>query len=196
VLGHPPRVCHRALTQKAYPISISRTSHSSDDKVLQWRIGGREFKSCSSHISHRSFSIYFLDSGYLVRMDYNYNISQSCSSSVGVRTRGGPKPTSKCCVSLSWMVMQGEYTGVYPGSGKRRPYVQRGEEVCISLHRSARVGVTSRRERAPSPSLKERKKGQGWLLEVSISCFFFVVCCCVVGCFVPLSFVEPWPALL
>jgi hypothetical protein len=22
------------------------------------------------------------------------------------------------------------------------------------------------------------------LLEVSISCFFFVVCCCVVGCFV------------
>jgi hypothetical protein len=50
---------------------------------------------------------------------------------------------SKCCVSLSWMVMQGEHTGVYPGSGKRRPYVQRGGEVCISLHRSARVGVTS-----------------------------------------------------
>jgi hypothetical protein len=47
--------------------------------------------------------------------------------SVGVRTRGGPKPTSKCCVSLSWMVMQGEHTGVYPSSGKRRPYIQRGE---------------------------------------------------------------------
>jgi hypothetical protein len=31
----------------------------------------------------------------------------------------------KCYVSLSWMVMQGEHTGVYPGSGKRRPYVQR-----------------------------------------------------------------------
>jgi hypothetical protein len=31
---------------------------------------------------------------------------------------------SKCCVSLSWMVMQGEHTGVYLGSGKRRPYVQ------------------------------------------------------------------------
>jgi hypothetical protein len=69
------------------------------------------------------------------------------------------------------MVMQGEHTGVYPGSGKRRPYVQRGEEVCISLHRSVCVGVTSMRERAPSPSLKERKKGQGWLLEVSISRF-------------------------
>jgi hypothetical protein len=26
------------------------------------------------------------------------------------------------------MVMEGEYTGVYPGSDKRRPYVQRGEE--------------------------------------------------------------------
>jgi hypothetical protein len=70
------------------------------------------------------------------------------------------------------MVMQEEHTGVYPGSGKRRPYVQRGGgEVCISLHRGARVGVTNMRERASSPSLKERKKGQGWLLEVSISCF-------------------------
>jgi hypothetical protein len=39
---------------------------------------------------------------------------------------GGPKPTSECCVSLIWMVMQGGYTGIYPGSGKRRPYVQRG----------------------------------------------------------------------
>jgi hypothetical protein len=46
---------------------------------------------------------------------------------VGVRTHGGPKPTSKCCVSLSWMVIQGEHTGVYPNSGKRRPYVQWGE---------------------------------------------------------------------
>jgi hypothetical protein len=45
---------------------------------------------------------------------------------VGVQSRGGPKPTSECCVSLIWMVMQGEYTVIYPGSGKRRPYVQRG----------------------------------------------------------------------
>jgi hypothetical protein len=28
-----------------------------------------------------------------------------------------------CCVSLIWMVMQGEHTRVYPGSGIRRPYV-------------------------------------------------------------------------
>jgi hypothetical protein len=40
---------------------------------------------------------------------------------VGVWSHEGPKPTSECCVSLIWMVMQGEYTGIYPGSGKRRP---------------------------------------------------------------------------
>jgi hypothetical protein len=80
------------------------------------------------------------------------------SSVVGVPSRGGPKPTSECCVSLTWMVMQGEHTGVYPGSGNRRPYIQRGGEFCISLHRGACVGVTSLRERAASPSLKERKK--------------------------------------
>jgi hypothetical protein len=77
---------------------------------------------------------------------------------IGVRSRGGPKPTSECCVSLSWMVMQGEHTGVYLGLGKRRPYVQQGREFCISLHRGACVGVTTLRERATSPSLKERKK--------------------------------------
>jgi hypothetical protein len=31
------------------------------------------------------------------------------------------------------MVMQGEHTGVYPGSGKRRPYVQRGEMFVFSF---------------------------------------------------------------
>jgi hypothetical protein len=52
-------------------------------------------------------------------------------SFVGVWSRGGPKPTSECYVSLSWMVMQRKYTEVYPGSGKRRPYVQRGGESFI-----------------------------------------------------------------
>jgi len=42
--------------------------------------------------------------------------------------------------SLSQMVMQ-EDTKIYPGSGKRRPYVQRGREVCIILHQSACIGV-------------------------------------------------------
>jgi hypothetical protein len=29
------------------------------------------------------------------------------------------------------MAMQGEYTGIYPDSGKRRPYVQRGGESIV-----------------------------------------------------------------
>jgi hypothetical protein len=40
---------------------------------------------------------------------------------------------NKCCVSLIWMVMQGEYTEVYPGSDKRRPYIQRGGGVLYFL---------------------------------------------------------------
>ena len=40
------------------------------------------------------------------------------------------------------MVMQ-EDTEIYPGSGKRRPYVQRGERVCIILHLSACTGVNT-----------------------------------------------------
>jgi hypothetical protein len=38
---------------------------------------------------------------------------------------------NQCCVSLIWMVMQGEYMGVYPGSGKRTPYVQQGGESIV-----------------------------------------------------------------
>ena len=44
--------------------------------------------------------------------------------------------------SLFQMVMQ-EDTKVYPGSGKRRPYIQRGREVCIILHLSACTGVNT-----------------------------------------------------
>ena len=40
------------------------------------------------------------------------------------------------------MVMQKD-TEVYPGSGKGRPYVQRGERVCIILHLSACTGVNT-----------------------------------------------------
>ena len=40
------------------------------------------------------------------------------------------------------MVMQ-EDTEIYPGSGKRRPYVQRGERVCIILHLSACTGANT-----------------------------------------------------
>ena len=34
-------------------------------------------------------------------------------------------------------------TNIYPGSGKRRPYVQRGRRVCIILHLSACIGVNT-----------------------------------------------------
>jgi len=34
-------------------------------------------------------------------------------------------------------------TKIYPGSGKRRPYVQRGGEVSIILHLSACIGVNT-----------------------------------------------------
>jgi hypothetical protein len=36
---------------------------------------------------------------------------------IGLQSQWGPKSTSECCVSLSWMVMQGEHTGVYPSLG-------------------------------------------------------------------------------
>ena len=35
------------------------------------------------------------------------------------------------------------HTKIYPGSGKRRPYVQRRERVCIILHLSACTGVNT-----------------------------------------------------
>jgi hypothetical protein len=47
---------------------------------------------------------------------------------VDVRTRGGPKPTSKCCVSLSWMVMQGEHTGFILVRAKEGPTSSGGEK--------------------------------------------------------------------
>jgi len=34
-------------------------------------------------------------------------------------------------------------TEIYPSSSKRRPYVQRGREVCIILHRSACTGANT-----------------------------------------------------
>jgi ribosomal protein L24E len=78
---------------------------------------------------------------------------------VGVRTRGGPKPTSKCCVSLSWMVMQGEHTGVYPGSGKRRPYVQReGRSLYFLASKCSCSGYKHAREGVEPKSQREEKE--------------------------------------
>jgi hypothetical protein len=50
----------------------------------------------------------------------------ACQLSAFGPTRVLSQRVNQCCVFLIWMVMQGEYTEVYPGSGERRPYVQRG----------------------------------------------------------------------
>jgi hypothetical protein len=63
--------------------------------------------------------------------------------------------------------MQREYTGVYPGSGKEGPTSSWGGQYCISLHRSACVGVTSC-ERG-SRSQVSRKEKNRVLLEMLIS---------------------------
>jgi hypothetical protein len=47
---------------------------------------------------------------------------------VGVRSRGGPKPTSECCVSLTWMVMQGEHTGGLSWFGQEKALRPAGGE--------------------------------------------------------------------
>jgi hypothetical protein len=85
--------------------------------------------------------------------------------------------------------------GVYPGSGKRRPYVQRGGEVCISLHQSARVGgYKHAREGVEPKSQREEKEDKGDCLRYrSLSCVLPVVSC---FSFVVPPIVEPWPALL
>jgi hypothetical protein len=53
--------------------------------------------------------------------------------------------------------MQREYTGVYPDSGKEGPTSSKGGEYCISLHRSACVGLQVVREGA-GPKSQERER--------------------------------------
>jgi hypothetical protein len=65
------------------------------------------------------------------------------------------------------MVMQGEYTGVYPGSSKGGPTSSGGGEYCISLHQSACVGVTSYERE--NQSQVSREEYDGVLLEMLIS---------------------------
>jgi hypothetical protein len=60
------------------------------------------------------------------------------------------------------MVMQGEHTGVYPGSGKRRPYVQRGGESLYFLApRCLCRGYKLVREGAELKSQREKKEYRG-----------------------------------
>ena len=62
---------------------------------------------------------------------------------VGVFPHGGShQRVNLYACSLSQMVMR-EDTEIYPGSGKRKPYVQQGREVCIILHLSACTGANT-----------------------------------------------------
>jgi hypothetical protein len=56
------------------------------------------------------------------------------------------------------MMMQGEHTGVYPGSGKRRPYVQRGENLYFLAPRCLCRGYKLAREGGESKSQREKKE--------------------------------------
>jgi hypothetical protein len=57
------------------------------------------------------------------------------------------------------MVMQGEHTEVYPGSGGRRPYVQRGERVLYFLApRCLCRGYKLAREGGDPKSQREEKE--------------------------------------
>jgi hypothetical protein len=60
------------------------------------------------------------------------------------------------------MVMQGEHTGVYPGSGRRRPYVQREERVLYFLAPGCLCrGYKLAREGGEPKSQREEKRVQG-----------------------------------
>jgi hypothetical protein len=57
------------------------------------------------------------------------------------------------------MVMQGEHSGVYPGSGRRRPYVQRGVRVLYFLApRCLCRGYKLAREGNEPKSQREKKE--------------------------------------
>jgi hypothetical protein len=57
------------------------------------------------------------------------------------------------------MVMQGEHTGVYPGLGKRRPYIQRGGRGLYFLtQRCSCRGYKLAREDVEPKSQREEKK--------------------------------------
>jgi ribosomal protein L24E len=56
--------------------------------------------------------------------------------------------------------MQGEYIEVYPGSGKRRPYVQRGGKVLYFLAPKCLRRGYKLREREPSLGIREKLRVQ------------------------------------
>jgi hypothetical protein len=67
------------------------------------------------------FTIKDPSGGSVLEASFSVTLECMVTNTVSVRSRGGPELTSECCVSLTWMVMQGEYMGIYHGSGKEGP---------------------------------------------------------------------------
>jgi hypothetical protein len=88
--------------------------------------------------------------------------------------------------------------GIYPGSGKRRPYVQRGWRVLYFLAPKCLRGGYKLRERELSPGLKEKVRVQGRLLEMLICglCVFAYLRLASGLCLASCPLVDPRPALL
>ena len=79
----------------------------------------------------------------LLAKDIPFEFDDACLH-VSVFYPRGVTPTSKTCVRVPfprWWCKKD--TKVYPGSGKRRPYVQLGGDVSIILHLSACTGVNT-----------------------------------------------------
>ena len=123
--------------------SSSWSSDREQDHVIA-KTGGHELE--APEPNHRGAWNRRNESGHLER-----------NGEIGERTRRTPTWRANCrcfppggshqrvnlyAYSLSQMVMQ-EDTKIYPGSGKRRPYVQWGREVCIISHRSACIGANT-----------------------------------------------------
>jgi hypothetical protein len=84
-------------------------------------------------------------------------------------TRVLSQRVNQCCVSLIWMVMQEEYTGIYPSSGKRRPYVQLGGgSIVFPCTYVLAYGLQAVREGADPRSQIEEVRVQRRLLEMLI----------------------------
>jgi hypothetical protein len=71
-------------------------------------------------------------------------------------TRVLSQRVNQCCMSLIWMVMQGEYTGGLSWFEHKKPLRPAGGKYCIFLHLSACVGVTSC-ERGSRSQVSKRK---------------------------------------
>ena len=93
--------------------------------------GARNRRNESGHLERDGKSAKNMQDPYLARL-------------LSVFSPQGVTPTSKTSTCSPFPDGDARKdTKIYPGSGKRRPYVQRGGSVCIILHLSACTGVNT-----------------------------------------------------